>query len=429
MTFGWPNKIADQFKVFFAQRSKLELIDGILMVEDKVVIPYVLRDAILKLLHVNHQGIVKIKTLARRTVYWPGLSSDIEDFVKSCESCIKMEIIKKPDTTTTWIPTTRPFSRLHADFFYFEGNNFLLIVDSYTKWLEVEWMRSGTTARIVNKKFASVFARFGLPDVVVTDGGPPFNSFEFINFLENHGIKVLKSPPYHPASNGQAERMVRVVKEVFKKFMLDGKLKPLDVDDKLSLFLINYRNSCSGEENLFPSEKMLSFKPKMLLDLINPKASYRHYLEKHTESKQSSSRELVKGEVPQNVPQDSLDKLVAGDKLYYKNVNKFPRWLEATFIKRVSLNVFQILVGKHTTNAHRHQLKVAYKSSRSKSVIPCPMQNLTGTNKRRRISLDDEDDFESFSESQDENVQSRRKKIRARERSPIITRSKDAHHS
>lgn len=189
-----------------------------------------------------------------------------------------MEVVKKPEPTGAWIATTRPFSRLHADFFHFEGSTFLLIVDSHTKWLEVEWIRAGTTARIVNKKFASMFARLGLPDVIVTDGAPPFNSYEFVRFLENHGIKVMKSPPYHPASNRQAERMVRVAKEVFKKFLIDNRTKPLEIDDKLNLFLINYRNSCSGTENTFPSEKMLSYKPKMLLDLINPKKTYKHYL-------------------------------------------------------------------------------------------------------------------------------------------------------
>ncbi|XP_062554452.1 uncharacterized protein K02A2.6-like [Armigeres subalbatus] len=77
-------------------------------------------------------------------------------------------------------------------------------------------MKFGTDARKVKTKFLNVFARFGLPDVVVTDGGPPFSSKELIDFFEKHGVKVMKSPPYNPSSNGQAERMVRVVKEGFR---------------------------------------------------------------------------------------------------------------------------------------------------------------------------------------------------------------------
>lgn len=88
-----------------------------------------------------------------------------------------------------------------------------------------------------------------------------------------------------------------------------------------------------------------------------------------------------------------------------------------------------ILVGKHTTNAHRHQLKVAYESNRGKVRVQCPMEQHSGTSKRRRTSLDDEEDFEGFSNSQDESGRPRKKKIRAPERSPIVTRSKDAHRS
>ncbi|XP_062698553.1 uncharacterized protein K02A2.6-like isoform X1 [Aedes albopictus] len=233
----WPKNLPMQFKNFYAVREKLEIIDGILMIEDRVVIPEKLKNDILKLLHSNHSGLVKMKQLARRSVYWPGLNADIEDFVKCCKSCAKMTLIPKTKLTETWIPTKRPFIRIHADFFHFDTKTFLLIIDSHSKWLEIEIMRNGTNAKSVIKKFISVFARFGLPDVVVTDGGPPFNSKEFISFLEHQGIKVLKSPPYNPASNGQAERMVRVVKDVLKKFLLDEKTRSMDIEDRLNLFL------------------------------------------------------------------------------------------------------------------------------------------------------------------------------------------------
>ncbi|XP_058817013.1 uncharacterized protein LOC131680310 [Topomyia yanbarensis] len=76
-------------------------------------------------------------------------------------------------------------------------------------------MKFGTEARRVKSKFISVFARFGLPDVIVTDGGPPFNSKELIDFFQKHSIQVMKSPPYNPSSNGQAERMVSVGGRVY----------------------------------------------------------------------------------------------------------------------------------------------------------------------------------------------------------------------
>lgn len=119
------------------------------------------------------------------------------------------------------------------------------MVDSYSKWIEVELMKHGTDASKVIRKFSVVFARFGLPDVLVTDGGPPFNSSNFITFMKS--------------SNGQAERMVRVVKDVFKKFILDPQTRSLEIKDRITLFLANYRKTCSASDGKFPSEKVSHF--------------------------------------------------------------------------------------------------------------------------------------------------------------------------
>lgn len=189
-----------------------------------------------------------------------------------------MSVVPKPVCSTSWTPTNRPFSRIHADFFFFESKTYFLVVDSYTKWLEVDIMRNGTDANKVIKKFTAIFARFGLPDVLVTDGGPPFNSSHFVKFMERQGIRVMKSPPYNPSSNGQAERMVRLVKDVLKKFLLDPLIKSLDDDDRLTYFLANYRNTCSSSDERFPTEKLLSYRPKTLVDLLNPRHSYKDFL-------------------------------------------------------------------------------------------------------------------------------------------------------
>lgn len=236
-----------------------------------MIVPDSMKMCVLKLLHRNHTGMHKIKQLARRTVYWFGMNRDIEDFVKTCRICQQTTALCKKPPHSSWIPTNKPFSRIHADFFYFEKKVYLLVVDSYSKWIEVELMRFGTDHRKVIKIFLSIFARYGLPDVLVTDGGPPFNSEYFINFFEKQGVIVMKSPPYHPSSNGQAERLVRLVKDALKKFLLDPEIRRLDEDERIIYFLMNYRNICLGKDGSFPSEHLLTYKPKTTLDLINPK--------------------------------------------------------------------------------------------------------------------------------------------------------------
>lgn len=179
MLSGWPESIEEYQKNIFANHQDLEIVDECLMFQDRVVIPQKMQSDILKLLHANHTGMVRMKQLARRTVYWFGINSDIEKYVRFCDACISMGVIPKLKIESNWIATTKPFSRIHIDFFYFAHNTFLLMVDSFSKWIEIELMSNGTNCGKVLRKLVAYFARFGLPDV-------PFNSHNFTDFLKKN---------------------------------------------------------------------------------------------------------------------------------------------------------------------------------------------------------------------------------------------------
>ena len=84
----------------------------------------------------------------------------------------------------------------------------------------------------------TLFARFGIPEEVVSDNGPQLASEEFSQFLKQNGVKFTRVPPYHPASNGAAERSVQSVKAVLTKQMLDGKSNTLSLEHRLANLLI-----------------------------------------------------------------------------------------------------------------------------------------------------------------------------------------------
>lgn len=88
------------------------------------------------------------------------------------------------------------------------NNVFLIIVDTFSKWIDVVMMFK-THALSTIRALRKVFSIFGLPKSLVSDNGSPFGSVEFLKFCELNNIEVLKSPPYHPQSNGDAERAVR----------------------------------------------------------------------------------------------------------------------------------------------------------------------------------------------------------------------------
>ncbi|XP_062698443.1 uncharacterized protein K02A2.6-like [Aedes albopictus] len=416
---GWPHRIEKGWQQVYSVRNELEIADGCILYQDRVMIPLSLRLPMLKLLHANHSGIVRMKQLARRSLFWFGLNADIENFVKLCQACLKTAVVPKPESNSSWMLTTRPFSRIHADFFYFDSKTYLLVVDSHTKWLEIELMKYGTDAGKVIKKFTAIFARFGLPDVLVTDGGPPFNSSQFTTFMERQGIKVMKSPPYNPSSNGQAERMVRVAKDVFKKFLLEPETRSLDTEDRITYFLMNYRNTCNSDDK-FPSEKMLSFKPKTLIDLVHPKRQYKHYLEPLPE------KEKVFVDTCSTPSQDPFLMLTLGDKVLYKNNNKhsIERWIVAKYVKRVSPSVFRISFDRHVINAHRDQLKLIrppVTSARFQITVPSKQCS----KRQRSDSLSGEEDFHGFPDVPlvPENSGSDGRRFKIARRSPIRTRS------
>lgn len=147
---------------------------------------------------------------------------------------------KNESELSHWPKTSKPFERVHIDFFMLEQKTFLILVDSFSKWLEVFLMKR-TNASEVILKLKSVITNFGLPDEIVSDNGPPFGSFEFENFCTSNGIKLTHSPPYHPQSNGEGEVAVRVAKHSLKKMIIDEKTKRIPIESNLSNFLLKYR--------------------------------------------------------------------------------------------------------------------------------------------------------------------------------------------
>ncbi|KAI4884332.1 hypothetical protein NFI96_019149, partial [Prochilodus magdalenae] len=93
----------------------------------------------------------------------------------------------------------------------FEGRMLFVAVDAHFKWPEVCLMDSTTASKTI-QVLKSMFSRYGLPEVLVSDNGPQFVLDEFARFLKANGVKHMRSAPFHPATNGLAERFVQTLK-------------------------------------------------------------------------------------------------------------------------------------------------------------------------------------------------------------------------
>lgn len=158
-----------------------------------------------------------MKAYARSYVWWPGIDKEIELCVAQCEKCQLHQKAPPKATSPTWDRPTVPWDTIHLDFAGpVDGQVYLVVVDAYSKWLEVRAVRNMTSSTVICE-LRNIFATFGIPRKVMSDNGTAFISQEIKSFYHSNGITAVTSAPYHPATNGQAERMVQQLKKALAK--------------------------------------------------------------------------------------------------------------------------------------------------------------------------------------------------------------------
>ena len=147
---GWPNNVTDEeLKPYFTRKHELSTEQGCLLWGTRTIIPNSLRIRLLRELHEEHQGIVAMKAIARSYMWWPRLNDDIEAQAQSCQICQTVRTGPPVAPLHPWNWPTRVWQRLHIDFAEKDGNNFLVVIDSHSKWLEVKLMTSITSQRTI----------------------------------------------------------------------------------------------------------------------------------------------------------------------------------------------------------------------------------------------------------------------------------------
>lgn len=296
-----------------------------------MIIPASTRHKVLDILHAIHPGIVRMKALARGIVWWPNIDRDIEYFVKSCDPCQKVNS-QSSNHLEPWPKTNYPFERIHLDFFYSQQKCFLIIFDSYSKWIDIKIMTK-TDAMSVIFILQDVFSMCGLPQEIVTDNGPPFRSHLFKKFCLVNGISLPEPPSLHPQSNGAAERSVRTAKEAFNKILLDNRNGKLSISSLVFKFLFDYRNIPSTATGRSPNELLFAFKPKTFLDMIKPREVKFHV-------------NSMKGHFEE------------GEKVWVRVYNsKIQKWTKGVVKNRLSEVMYHVRVNDQIKKAHRDQLK------------------------------------------------------------------------
>lgn len=180
-----------------------------------------------------------MKSIARIYCWWPSIDKDLEMLVKNCVQCNRNLTNPAKTRKHIWEAPDTPFERVHVDFAGpFLGHMFFIYIDAYSKWPEIHIMKNINTSTTI-MKCKEIFSVFGIPQILVSDNGTTFTSSEFQNFLEQNGIIHKTSAPFHPATIGQAERYVRILKDHLKKEEAGGG----NIKEKLLNVLTRYRTT------------------------------------------------------------------------------------------------------------------------------------------------------------------------------------------
>ncbi|XP_055906656.1 uncharacterized protein K02A2.6-like [Eupeodes corollae] len=334
---GWPTHLKAEeryLQAYFIKRHSLTIHQGITLLNanyPRVVIPKTLQEKTLKVIHDGHWGSSRSKQLARRYVWFPNIDKQIEDFSAKCEIC-QSEASEPAKEYCSWPQTNEPWSRLHIDFagpLY--GRMWLVLVDSHSKFPYVVSLPAATSENTI-KALRSIFSIEGLPKTIVSDNGTQFTSAQFSEFCRSNAIHHVRTVPFHPASNGEAERFVRTLKTAFKKLIADGSSPEL----ALPILLSTFRTTPNPITKKSPSELLHGRQQRCVLSALVPETKPTHQIR---------------------------SKFEVGQEVLCRQYLKKQKWSRGIISKVLGRNTYEIKTKDGVSRRHQNQMRLLQNKS------------------------------------------------------------------
>ncbi|KAJ8867142.1 hypothetical protein PR048_033006 [Dryococelus australis] len=172
-------------------------------------VPAALQLHCLKCIHAGNLGIVKCRQRAKMSVWWFGLSSQLENLVRNCPNCIQERQNPKQPFLQAEKPS-RPCQVAAVHLFKCD-TWYLILNDYYFRFFEIYPLTSMSDVTVIGK-LKVVFARFGIPEIVRADSGSQFISRNFQSFAQTYNFQGVTSSPHYPQCNGCIVGGVKVAK-------------------------------------------------------------------------------------------------------------------------------------------------------------------------------------------------------------------------
>ena len=304
----------------------LQVLEGAVLYGNRVLIPPSLRESVLQHLHSGHQGVSAMSARARQLVFWPGISRDIQCTRDTCHPCNRNAPSQAatPALESSSVPST-PFEMIFADYFQFRGNHYLVAGDRLSGWVEVFRAPHHTAlagAQGLIGALRCLFATFGVPEEISSDGGKEFIASETNSFLRKWNVRHRLSSAYFPQSNGRAEVAVKKC----KRLLMDniGPNGSLNNDNFLRAIL-QVRNTPDPDCNISPAQILFGRPLRDAFSIVNRLNKFENPSIRPTWREAWSSKEkAMKARYTRtsellNKAAHSIPALNPGDKVFVQN--------------------------------------------------------------------------------------------------------------
>lgn len=196
-------------------------------------------------LDLGHLSAVKLSSVILQRYVWRGVTEQIKELVKGCEQCLRNRALFRQQAELRPLPPSQLWTRVHLDTCgpyptTRHGNRYILCaICSCSKYPEVACVPTLSTNVMCRFFMNQVVANHGVPEVVVTDGGPEFQS-EWVTLMQSMGVKASKISAYRPCANGQVESTVKAILTGLQKCVGDH---PETWDEHIPMLLLGMRTA------------------------------------------------------------------------------------------------------------------------------------------------------------------------------------------